>query len=235
MDLILANNANSAVELTTLGFTVPANDVYDITLRPRTQVGNDAELLGLVANGVLQLIDNPDANATTYYSASDAQQLITLGVSTTALGMGAIKSIDLGTGPSLYSLNPSNGKYLSIGFGKLDFTSANTSHKTWLQVSSSFAGAQVGYIGALPVTMVLVTAFSDSSAEKSLSMYIDDVEYANVIVFANTYVAGSNISSVPLSIDLGYLQKCRFRVVSDTTGSLGAVYLTSYFSITGGE
>jgi hypothetical protein len=279
MQIIFNNTTSSDVEITDLGFTVPASGVYDASTRPIEALSLSSQIIGYITDGTFQLINDPVAPS--YWTISEALTILQNGVNKNLLGLGddtgylqmasgstaerpsspvggmtrfntdtglveayhanawqnagtfgntnvLIASLYPGSGPFLSVIDPtSNNATLSVTQLTLNFSSANAHDKTWLQVHSDLMGTSVGHIAPFPVQFNAFTGFTDMGQDKSVSMFVDDVEYANVIVFSNSIVNNSVTAVDTVTVDAG--QKVRMRVLSSSPGPVGAVNVTAYF------
>lgn len=121
------------------------------------------------------------------------------------------------------------GNFVSSFVSSVKFGSKKVQNLTWLQINDEFTGSQVGYITAYPMSITMLNGFTDDTTSKSISLYVDDVEYTNQISFTGEGVTDNVNQLINVNVEAG--QKVRFRVKSNTRGGLGAVSLTVYFRI----
>jgi hypothetical protein len=203
----------------------------------RTAIGlGDTTGFTNIANGTTADRPNvPDGGMTRYNSDTGFVEMYQQGVwhNMPLLSNSVVSMVDGARGPVLSFTDPVTSKSLSVAITTTDFSSGNTQNKTWLQVHQSFVGASIGFRAAYDLTISVARGYSDMQIAKNISLFIDDVEYANALVWDGTEAPGTNIVSSVHSIDATTGQLIRFRVFSGSSGSLGAVALTVFYQLKG--
>ncbi len=252
MSLIIENTTGSDIEFFDLGLTVPALGIYDLTLRDRVAVSASVELAGEIANGNITVNSdtlNTLANATGYMqvaSGTTANRPVSPTPGTMRFNetSGFVEMFQSGAwqnlpnlrdvefkvqpGSSILYRKTEDDKFLSVTFSSLIFANANAADKSWVYIDSNITNTFAGYASPFYGTIVFVGAYTDTTGiNKSLSVYVNDVEHTNAVVFSGMQTS----NSVSQSIDFDPGDTVRFRVRSGTKGKLGAVYITTFFCL----
>lgn len=134
------------------------------------------------------------------------------------------------TGSMLYWKDPDTyNKTLSVMMLGYNFAVATAYNNTWLQVDPSITGATVGYVTPVPITLTIMTGFTDAASNKTISLFVEDTEYTNRMTFTSTGDLTDSATSAPVNIDVAVGQKIRLRVKSSSIQSLGSIVCNLYF------
>jgi hypothetical protein len=136
------------------------------------------------------------------------------------------------TGNMIYWRDPATyNKTLSVMMLNYRFSVATAYKDTWLQVDPSITGSNVGYVVPTAATLTFMTGFTDNASNKSISLYVDDTEYTNRMIFTSSGDITDQAVSSPINIDIAAGQKIRLRVRSGSVLSLGSIVCILYFML----
>jgi hypothetical protein len=254
MPLIVQNTTGDDIEIVQLGLTVPASDIYDLSLRQQTIIAASDELAGHIASGNLTVTAdtlNTLANATGYFQivsgepedrpASPPTGTMRHNANTNVVEIyqsgawqsmpnmqSTIFAIDSVTGV-LCSFNEARAKYLSVAIIPVTYTNANAADQSWLYIDSNINHSQSGYVSPVYGVITNISVYTDMMIDKDVSVYVNDTLYANVVTFAGEQKA----NSVTTYINFDPGDTVRIRVNSTNSGVLGAMYATVFVSLRG--
>jgi len=254
MTLVVTNTTGSNIEILELGITVPASDSYDLSYRPSEIIGASAELAGHIKSGNITVTAdtlNALANATGYFqvisgppserpvSPPDGTMRHNANTNITEVYQGGawqnlpnlantVLAIDTITGiPVRY--DHIRNKYLSLAIIPVSYANANSADKSWLYINSNINHSQAGYVAPILGTILTLSLFTDMQVDKTVSVYVNNTEYANVV----TFTGAQNANAVVANIDFSPGDNIRLRVRSAQPGNVGAVYANVFVSIRG--
>jgi hypothetical protein len=134
------------------------------------------------------------------------------------------------TGYMAYWKDPlTYNKTLSVMMLAYHFSVATAYNLTWLQIDPSITGSTVGYVAPTNITLTFMTAFTDRASTKTISLYIDDVEYTNRVVFTGSGDITDEAHSAPLNLDVAAGQKIRLRCRALNSSDQGSLVCAVYF------
>lgn len=134
------------------------------------------------------------------------------------------------TGYMAYWKDPlTYNKTLSVMMLAYHFSVATAYNLTWLQIDPSITGSTVGYIAPTNITLTFMTAFTDKASAKTISLYIEDVEYTNRVIFTGSGDITDEAHSAPLNIDVSAGQKIRLRCRALNSSDQGSLVCAVYF------
>jgi len=117
------------------------------------------------------------------------------------------------SGDMLYWRDPHTfNKTLSVMMLSYRFSVGDASDNAWLQVDPLITGSSIGYITPTPITLMFLSGFTDANVDKTISLYIDDTEYPEVMVFPAG--VSEQALSLPINIDVDKNAKIRLQVKS---------------------
>ena len=254
MPLIVTNNTASDIVIDDMGLTIPASGIYDLSARPVNVVEGSQQLANAIATGNVTVTTDTlnvlaartgytmlaggsyatrpvaAANGTARMNTDSGYVEVYANGQWNNLPRLANSVIEFTGIGSLYYKDVANNKFLTVASASRQWVSQDTSNKSWIQIQEAFVGAGNGFSRGLPITVISVQATSDTNTAKSISMFVDDTEYTDVLVFDNTYVPGNTLVASITSFDCDSSQKIRFRVYGGR-GSLGAVQIDMAFRI----
>lgn len=131
--------------------------------------------------------------------------------------------------PAQFMTDPTRGnKFLSDTVLTFKYTNPSAANLAWLSVDPAITDANYGYIASTPMTITTVTGFASSKSEaKTVSLYINETEYPNLISFPVNSSSDGAIS-VGVNYDLNYGDKIRYRVRTNASGNIGAIMIVVY-------
>lgn len=212
-------STNAALDILTFGLNKTQLGLGDDTGYLQMAIGNTVARPSSPIGGMTRF--NTDSDIVEMYQGSGWHNMPNWG--------NAIISTD--TNGILYAYSSSSGKTLATNTVEADFSTANAHNKTWLQVNDVLVGSGVSFNVAFDATLLLIHAYSGQQGEKSLSLYVDDTEYANIVTWADTDAAGINkINDINIDTDVGH--QVRFRAVSPYPGvALGPMVVKLLFAV----
>lgn len=251
MTLIVENTTNAAVEFIDLGLTVPALGTYDLTSRPASVLVSSEELANAISTGNIVVTSDtlntlstltgyqqiasgttadrptsPTPGTTRYNETTGHVEMFQAG---NWQNMPNLRDVEFRADPATAILyRKVGGKYLSVTFSSLIYAHGNTADKSWIYIDANINNSMAGYGSAFYGTIVFVGAYTDTTGiDKSVSVYINDVEHANTVSFSGLQTS----NSVATSVDFDPGDTVRFRMRSPTKGKLGSMYITAFFCL----
>jgi len=255
MALIIENTTGSDIVLDELGITVSASSTYDLSWRPPEAVASSYELAGYITSGNISVVSdtlNVLSNAVgytqvisgdpTYRPVSPPPGTMRHNSNTNVVEIyqsGAWQSmpnmqstlfiIDSATGNLCY-YDTTREKYLTVLALNFSYSNPNSADLAWLYIDSNINHAQSGYVSPLYGTITNLGVYTDMTGiDKSVSVYVNNTEYSNTVTFSGSM----NANSVATNIDFNPGDTVRFRVRSDTAGTVGAIYVTAFIALRG--
>lgn len=255
MTLIVTNTLGSDIEIDELGLTVPASGTYDLSYRPSEVIAASMELAGHITSGNITVTTdtlNTLSNAVGYTQVISGDpafrpvspppgtmrhntntNVVEIYQSGAWQSMPNLQStqflIDINTGNLCY-YDTVREKFLTVLALNFAYSNPNSADLAWLYIDSNINHAQSGYVSPLYGTITNLGVYTDlTGIDKSISVYVNNTEYANSVTFSGSM----NANSVSTNIDFDPGDTVRFRVRSDTPGTVGAVYVTAFIALRG--